>query len=262
MQEYTFQIKNNSGLPKTLALLTGNFDTLNINTNRAKGTVTETTNADGEVTIPHGLYDKEGNGVKPDASFVNIQGDSVNIAKVIDADTTNLTVLVIDAAGADVASTSVTLEYVAFADSMEKMYNDAQALKDAGVKADLAVDDGVIYKDATGNLEVIPADSDQPYRRFLREIQQGQQSLVGIRIQANDENAFDEYFTLEKVAILSDNNMKKKILLRNNIDPDQFAQKTAIVKNAMLDDYPVNSETVATLPVKTGMELTVTYVFA
>lgn len=258
MKEYTFEIKNNSAVAKTLALLVANFSTLNPTANIAKGNVTKTTSADGEITIPHGLTDELGNGVTPEVAVANVEGDNVNVAKVISRGTSDLTVLVVDAAGADVAATEVTVSYFAMATkARKKLYNDAQEIKDAGYGADIAADDGVIFSDATGDFKVIAADDEKTYRTFLNEMRMNINQLRRIRMSANNVSAFSEYLILQRTSMLDDEGGKKKYLLENYRGLDQNVQDSVIIDL----DYPVNSETLGTLPVRSGDELKVTFYF-
>lgn len=68
-----------------------------------KGSSTNTTDANGEITIAHGLL------ATPAVAFVTVSGDNQYTANVISIDATNVTVLIKDAAGSDVTSTSVTV---------------------------------------------------------------------------------------------------------------------------------------------------------
>lgn len=67
------------------------------------GTATDTTDANGNITIAHGLSRT------PTLADISIVGDNQYIAKVQSLGASNITVLVKDAAGADVVSTSVTV---------------------------------------------------------------------------------------------------------------------------------------------------------
>lgn len=264
MKEYIFELVNNSAVAKTIALLAANFNTLNPGSNVKTGTKEITTSAAGEASFAHNLLDKNGNGVTPVAAFVNVRGDNANLAKVLSVDDTNIDVLLVDAAGADVAAT-VTVDYVVFTSKRVDMFNDASEIVEAGYTADYAADDGVLFEDGTGQLILTPSDQNKTYRTFRREIMHGGKMLRGIRIDANSETALQEKLIFERVGIIDENTRKKTILMKNKIDPNQQSQTVALIKPADLDaqfgGYPLDSETILTMPVKAGASFTVTLQF-
>lgn len=74
---------------------------------QAIGSTTDTTDGDGELTIPHGVT-----GFTPDWATVSLVGDDANGVDVISVDGTNLVVRIKDAAGADVTATEVTVNWM------------------------------------------------------------------------------------------------------------------------------------------------------
>lgn len=71
------------------------------------GTAFDTTDADGEITVAHGLTES------PNYASVHLLGDNANGADVVRVDATNITVRVKDASEADVARTAVEVMWEA-----------------------------------------------------------------------------------------------------------------------------------------------------
>ena len=71
------------------------------------GNVTDTTDGSGNITIAHGMENA------PSCVLVAARGDNAYIAKVQAVDADDITVLVQDAAGADVTATEVTVDWMA-----------------------------------------------------------------------------------------------------------------------------------------------------
>ena len=143
------------------------------------------------------------------------------------------------------------VEAVASGDAVTK-YDNPEELKLAGFPIDAVLDDGIIYKDATGIVSITAPDTSRV--RFFREYLKSNPSrVVKMSFTSTDKAFFDTPVVLQEASPYKKNG-EDRIELQDYFEPGQFQDnKIVVTKGFQLDDVTV---AYMTLPAGTTVSAT------